>query len=117
MFLSKVFCPHTMKKILYILLVCLFLGACATQEPVAEEISEENDVPQVEEKEVSTTTFKELCEAGQGTWDAKYSECEYIAQDVCEQAGGRFDECASACRHKPQGSICTQQCIPLCTFV
>jgi Omp85 superfamily domain len=57
------------------------------------------------------------CESKNGKWLEKYSECEYADQQRCAATGGRFDECASACRHNPDPAVpCTMQCVPLCVF-
>jgi hypothetical protein len=54
------------------------------------------------------------CERSDGTWLKEYAECEHVSQDWCDEAGGRFKECASACRHDPAAEFCTMQCIPVC---
>ncbi len=54
------------------------------------------------------------CEAEGGNWLAEYEECEYIGRDWCEQQGGKFLECESACRHDPNVAVCTMQCVPVC---
>lgn len=51
-----------------------------------------------------------------GTWSSEFKECEGILQDECEYLEGRYDECASACRHNPEAQSCTMQCIQLCGF-
>jgi len=51
-----------------------------------------------------------------GTWLKKFSECENIPKERCELQNGTFQECESACRHKKKDSICTEQCIAVCTF-
>lgn len=57
------------------------------------------------------------CQSKNGTWLEKYSECEYADGQWCTATGGRFDECASACRHNPgPATPCTMQCVPLCVF-
>jgi len=57
------------------------------------------------------------CKKNGGTWLDKYWECEYAARPWCSAAGGRFDECASACRHSPDPATpCTMQCVPVCVF-
>ncbi|MCX6740308.1 MAG: hypothetical protein NTZ49_03710 [Candidatus Parcubacteria bacterium] len=56
------------------------------------------------------------CQKNNGTWLAEYKECEYISRQVCEQLGGVFSECESACRHDPQAQMCTLQCVSVCKF-
>ena len=41
-----------------------------------------------------------------GTWE--------MTQALCESARGYWNECASACRGAPEGTICTLQCVPQC---
>jgi endonuclease/exonuclease/phosphatase family metal-dependent hydrolase len=56
------------------------------------------------------------CGENNGKWLEQYQECEYASQKWCEAAGGRFDECGSACRHAEKPGPCTMQCVPLCKF-
>jgi len=59
----------------------------------------------------------EACKSNGGTWLESYQECEYVAPEWCASTGGRFDECASACRHNPEpATVCTMQCVPVCVF-
>ncbi len=59
----------------------------------------------------------EACKSHDGTWLKSYWECEYADRQWCAEAGGRFEECASACRHNPDPAApCTMQCVPLCIF-
>ncbi|KEQ14105.1 hypothetical protein [Endozoicomonas numazuensis] len=51
-----------------------------------------------------------------GTWVPAHNECEGMNQTTCEQLGGDFNECASACRHQTDAMICFQVCVPICTF-
>lgn len=57
-----------------------------------------------------------LCEEVGGTWVAAHRECEWVSQQWCEQEMGRWQECASACRHDPSAEICTMQCVQVCSF-
>lgn len=54
------------------------------------------------------------CEEAGGTWSMTFAECEYVGREWCENVMGRFEECASACRHDPTAEICTMQCVPVC---
>ncbi len=56
------------------------------------------------------------CEEAGGNWLAEYNECEFVDREWCEEAGGTFAECESACRHDPDAEICTMQCVPVCYF-
>lgn len=59
---------------------------------------------------------KESCEAAGGNWLSAYRECEGIGQSWCEQEMGRWNECASACRHDPDAEMCIMVCVPVCGF-
>lgn len=60
------------------------------------------------------------CNQSQGMWLSKYSECENIPKSTCEQAGGTYLECESACRHNEDfnegTTMCIQICVPVCKF-
>ena len=57
-----------------------------------------------------------VCENAGGTWLPDSRECEGISRESCENAGGIFNECASACRNDPDAEICTLQCVLVCQF-
>ncbi|HEX8814496.1 MAG TPA: BamA/TamA family outer membrane protein [Terriglobales bacterium] len=64
-----------------------------------------------------TDDLAKACQSKNGKWLEKYSECENAERQWCATTGGRFDECASACRHNPDPTApCTMQCVPLCIF-
>ena len=63
-----------------------------------------------------TADVELLCMENNGTWLSEHNECEGINQIQCEQMGGMFDECASACRHNPEAVYCIQICVPVCTL-
>lgn len=68
-------------------------------------------------QEVHTAEVAQGCRSKSGKWLEKYSECENADRQWCAASGGRFDECASACRHEPDPAApCTMQCVPLCVF-
>ena len=56
------------------------------------------------------------CEDAGGNWLTEHNECEYGDREWCDQAGGMFAECESACRHDSEAEICTMQCVPVCQF-
>lgn len=56
------------------------------------------------------------CLSFDGTWIADANECENMPQSMCEDLGGTFNECASACRNDPDAEICTMQCVQVCQF-
>lgn len=56
------------------------------------------------------------CLSFDGNWLEEFQECEGMSQEQCENLGGNYNECASACRHDPDAEICTQQCVQVCEF-
>jgi len=62
-----------------------------------------------------TISLNQLCADAGGTWLRDFKECENVSRKWCENQGGVFDECASACRHT-NSEICTMQCIGVCVF-
>jgi len=65
----------------------------------------------------SDGAVSEECTAHKGTWLADYNECEYPdSKEWCEQTGGKFKECESACRHDKEATLCTLQCVVVCQF-
>lgn len=61
-------------------------------------------------------TNAEECRAVGGTWSEQYKECTGISQNSCQEIGGRFNECASACRHNPNAEACIMMCVEVCTL-
>ena len=60
--------------------------------------------------------LKGSCESAEGTWLPDSNECEYISKEKCDELGGEFKECESACRNDPNAEICTLQCVIVCQF-
>lgn len=58
----------------------------------------------------------QLCTDSNGNWIAEANECEGISENVCQEMGGKFNECATACRNDPDAEICTMQCVLVCEF-
>lgn len=56
------------------------------------------------------------CESVGGTLDEQFKECLNIDAGQCSSIGGEFDECASACRHSPDMTVCTMQCVQVCSI-
>jgi putative hemolysin len=56
------------------------------------------------------------CKEQGGIWDSEFRECLGVSRDVCEQIGGNFNECASACRHDPDAQVCNMMCVLVCEF-
>ena len=110
-----------MKKIIHIaifFLIIMGITACVpkqTTPPVTD------TKPPVTDTTPPTTTepsadFAQSCATEGGKWLAEYQECEGVSQIWCQTNGGKFNECASACRHDPNAEICTMQCVIVCEF-
>ncbi len=56
------------------------------------------------------------CSAMGGVWDGVNLECLGIGANTCQEIGGTFNECASACRNDPKAEVCTMQCVQVCEF-
>ncbi|MEM4637849.1 MAG: hypothetical protein QXK76_02380 [Candidatus Woesearchaeota archaeon] len=71
-----------------------------------------------EENSVNDTVLsgknKEQCINIGGKWTGY--DCENIDYEKCQEIGGTFNECASACRNNPGAQMCTLQCVPVCEF-
>lgn len=68
------------------------------------------------------TDHKTICESNNGVWLKDYNECESMQSDKglnkeqCESSNGKFNECDSACRHKPESEVCISVCVGVCKF-
>src|SRR3989344_1019646 len=66
--------------------------------------------------------FQEICEQKNGKWLTEYNECETsdlesgIKNPQCENLGGKYNECNSACRHNTDNRPCITVCIQVCKF-
>lgn len=56
------------------------------------------------------------CKDAGGNWLGEFNECEYVSREWCDEKGGQFKECESACRHNPEAEFCTLQCVIVCQF-
>jgi hypothetical protein len=74
----------------------LFLSACAAQ---------------------PGETVAQSCVASGGKWLAEAGECEIGEKSWCEAQSGRFNPCASPCRHSTKPlQPCAAICVPVCAF-
>ena len=130
-----------MKHILAMFGVVILLTACSAQSeisqpkpevinPPVESVETPVETPEevggsdmdkepVKEKAVVTGSKSELqtlCESNRGVWVEDALECEYLDQVICEENGGEFNSCASACRHDKEAQMCTMQCVLVCDF-
>lgn len=89
-------------------------------------VTKDPEHPEAKNVESILSTFKFLetnkesvgdrCrQLGRG-WSEKYRECSVKSEKECKQLGGRYDFCASACRHDPNAQLCTTQCVQVCSF-
>ena len=60
--------------------------------------------------------LSQKCQDANGKWLEEYNECEGISEQECQELGGQYDNCASACRHDPNSAVCTMQCVMVCSF-
>ena len=58
------------------------------------------------------------CNQSDGNWLIEHRECENVAPEWCDDRGGHFFSCESACRHEQSEDgvpiACTMQCVPVC---
>ncbi len=66
----------------------------------------------------SPSAVAESCELNfGGDWLAEFNECENTGKNWCDEHGGEFFECDSACRHATEPEApCTMQCVQVCKF-
>lgn len=64
------------------------------------------------------SSVKESCENLDARWLSRYDECEGwpVTKEWCEDAGGEFFECESACRHDKGDGMCIMSCVKVCKF-
>jgi hypothetical protein len=73
-------------------------------------------------KIVDTNKLENECIKSEGEWLENYRECESaltdkgLDQKSCEELNGKFDECASPCRHDPNAELCAAVCVKVCKF-
>lgn len=65
---------------------------------------------------VPELTLVDKCNLEGGVWLEEPQECEGVSKETCDELGGRFNECASACRNDPEAVVCTMQCVFVCEF-
>lgn len=70
----------------------------------------------IADRDLNNDDLADRCASGGGDWLADYQECENISRALCEELDGRFNDCASACRHNPEAEFCTMQCVAICQF-
>lgn len=86
------------KFFLLVVVLALLLAACGSS------------------SEVDPVAIEQSCTEAGGFYVAEHVECENISEETCEEMGGTFDGCGSACRHEPEGVACIMMCVPFCSF-
>lgn len=82
------------------------------------ESSEQHNDEHFEEEhseEHENESFAHICEENGWIFIEEFNECEWLSEETCNEAGGEFNECASACRNNPEAEICTMQCVLVCS--
>ena len=64
----------------------------------------------------NTIDFESMCNKVDGNWLDEHYECEGMNPTTCDLLGGSSNDCASACRHDPNATMCTMQCVLVCSF-
>ncbi|MBU0976205.1 MAG: metal ABC transporter substrate-binding protein [Patescibacteria group bacterium] len=62
------------------------------------------------------TDYKKICSDNSGTWLSDYNECVNSSEELCASHSGKYDSCASACRHEANEEQCIAVCVAVCTF-
>lgn len=114
MFINKSeYCITNMNSIIKIMLIGLlsiFVVGCAQQ------VIDNDDTSPINGTVPSGSNNQELCVQAGGVWIAEANECENISEQFCQEIGGEYNECGSACRNQPDAEICTLQCVAYCSF-
>lgn len=96
-----------MKHLIVAIMFGVFVSACVPLPPPA-------GTPPL--KAEDSTRIEKACTDAGGKYLAPFSECEDVSSAACTAMGGAYNECASACRHEPEGVMCTAQCVPVCSL-
>ena len=101
-------------QIVMVLLAILISGCSSSEENTLEgEVIVDNP----ENVDLSLINqAEEICLRNNGNWIKGFNECEGIAKPLCEEYGGMFESCGSACRNDPNAEMCTLQCVMYCDF-
>ena len=93
-------------------------GVAGEDAETALEESDDEEVEVLEEVEMEETEveLETVCSDNSGNWLDDYSECEGLSQEKCEESGGVYNECESACRHDENADVCTLQCVAVCVY-
>lgn len=112
----------TTNHVLIVVLIGLTLAlvACTADFPTRDESltndSDDQGLPHQQPDESLMVEKESSCHENNGTWLSEYNECVGISETACQDMGGQFNSCASACRHDPDAEICTMQCVLVCQF-
>lgn len=86
-----------------------FQNKCEAENAGAKNIKEGACVDEV-------VNLQGACLSFDGNWLEATQECEGMGQEMCDDLGGTYNECASACRNNPDAELCTMQCVQVCKF-
>ncbi|MEM4756060.1 MAG: hypothetical protein QW594_02915 [Candidatus Woesearchaeota archaeon] len=103
---------HSIRLMLLLLIALSLLSACQNQQNA----QQQEEQPMQEETPKTASSLQETCKRHGGIWISQAYECEGISQEQCTAMGGKYNECASACRNNPQAQMCTLQCVVVCSF-
>ena len=98
------------KKIIFLLIVIAIIFY-VREKNLASKIPEMKAKIEMESKEKNCATFG-------GKYLKDFNECESVNDNECREMEGKFDDCASACRHTKNepDSVCTGQCVAVCSW-
>ncbi|MEP7103642.1 MAG: hypothetical protein ABI721_02970 [Candidatus Dojkabacteria bacterium] len=94
-----------------VLLVIVAFGVGLLGFVIATQLQNQNNI-----KDVSIVDVSSQCITSGGTWISSSKECENISEPQCRDLSGAYNACASVCRNLSGESICTQNCVQVCTF-
>lgn len=77
------------------------------------DLSEFVEVKEIADENIS---IDNLCKENGSKWLEEYNECLGLEKEACEKNNGKYNSCASSCRHETNVEGCIQVCVELCRF-
>lgn len=109
--------------ILVVLVASMFIfSACSEREGTSNEFVPPGQTPSetpTPPRVISSSNQSDLeaaCVGAEGHWVADTKECEWISEELCDDLGGTYNECGSACRNDPDSEFCIMMCVQYCSF-
>ena len=65
---------------------------------------------------VPASIAENSCRSNGGEWSTTFRECLNVDNQICSDIGGKYNVCASACRHDPDAEVCPTYCVEVCTI-